>query len=124
MIFMSKNEQGTPAWQLVFDEKKTVTRRLKPQPIGVVRAVQPGRGKKGVGFIRIKSCVPHLQWVSEQQTMSKENIGTEMRYRFQVEAEREGFVTWEGLLKWFTDHKIDINKTYRIEFELIEKEIP
>ncbi len=56
MIFISKNETGIPAWQLVMDGKKTVTRRLKPQPIGSIRAVQPGRGKKAIGYIKITSC--------------------------------------------------------------------
>ena len=46
MIFCSKNEDGIPAWQLVLNGQKDVTRRTKPLPIGRIFAVQPGRGKK------------------------------------------------------------------------------
>jgi hypothetical protein len=62
MIFSSRNEAGELASDLVMAGRKTVTRRIRPHPVGAVRAVQPGRTKKGVGFIKILSCVDDEKW--------------------------------------------------------------
>lgn len=111
MIFSSKNEKGEPAWELVMKDEKTVTRRMKPQQVGAIRAVQPGRGKKAVGYVRVKSCILHSVWQMATNSM-------EPRQQFTTEANKEGFESWDGLLAWFNEHKIDIKQTFRIEFEL------
>jgi len=46
MIFISKNEDGIPAWEMIMNGKKTVTRRYNYIEPGKIRAVQPGRMKK------------------------------------------------------------------------------
>lgn len=109
MIFASMNEKGEPAWKLVLDGRKTITRRTKPQPIGAIRAVQAGRGKPGLGYIRIKSCMKHTEWLVARYWCSGRT----------KEANAEGFDTWLGLACWFDEHKIDMIDTYRIEFEVI-----
>lgn len=110
MIFCSKNEEGTPAWELVLSGDKKVTRRAKPQPVGAIRAVQPNRGKEAVGYIKITDCRKHSDCFPS-------GMGAVMEEK---EARREGFNTWEGLMQWFRDKKIDINNTYRIGFQLVE----
>ena len=109
MIFASVNEQNQPAWKLVLERRKTVTRRLKPLPVGSVFAVQPGRGMKAVCRARVKSCVRHSEWRHKYQGSMLEKF----------EARHEGFSSWAGLVAWFEAHKIDINKTQRIEFEKV-----
>lgn len=118
MIFISRNEKGVPAWKLVMLGKKTVTRRLKPEPVGAIRAVCPSRGKKAVCHIKIVSCMTSGQW---HQT----NIGGRSE-RFinnecDREAQREGFGKWYHLISWFDEHKIPFSQTYRIEFKLVKK---
>jgi len=114
MIFCSKNEKGEYAWRLVLNGRKTVTRRLKPIPIGKIKAVQPLRGRKAVGYIKIISCQSHNGWFVGLPTGNKQ---------FTDEAEKEGFYSWHGLLDWFADHKIKIFDTYRMEFELVNKDV-
>ena len=117
MIFASRNEKGEPAWKLVLAGRKTITRRTKPQPVGAIRAVQAGRGTKGVGFIRITSCTSHLDWQIEYMSfVCDTEEGLKLLY---AEAIREGFIGWQGLLHWLAEHGININDSYRIEFELI-----
>jgi hypothetical protein len=60
MIFSAINEDGEPLWKLVLDGKKTVTRRLKPHPIGSIRAIQPKRTSKAIGHIKILDCRKEL----------------------------------------------------------------
>ena len=111
MIFCSRNEKGEDAWRLVLDDKKTVTRRLKPLEKGKIVAVQPNRGKKAVGYIKIKHCCTHYYW----DELFPRNI-TDLN----KEAEREGFGSWLSLLEWFQDNHIRIEDTFRIEFELVK----
>lgn len=118
MIFCSKNECGVPAWGLVLNGTKTVTRRLKPVEVGKVRAVQPGRTKKAMGYIRITSCVTHKSWVRDLHDNNKINDCFRL---LDLEANREGFKTWLKLLCWFDDHKVNIEDTYRIGFTLMDK---
>jgi len=118
MIFMSKNEKGIVKWKQVLDETATVTRRDKPEPVGAVRAVQPGRGKKSKGAIRIKSCIPHKDWLRSLHCENAVQVAEAMA----AEATKEGFLSWAGLKAWFTDHKTDMLSKYRIEFELIGKD--
>lgn len=116
MIFSSKNEDGIPAWRQVLNGTKTVTRRVKPQPVGAIRAVQPGRTKKGVGFIKILSCMDSNKW--ERKNLS----GYGGTVTCSEEAHKEGFKTWEGLWEWIYAHvKRPLPKLYRIEFVLIPK---
>ena len=120
MIFISKNEKGIPAWKLIMQGKKTVTRRLKPEPVGAIRAVCPGRGKEAVCYIKIISCMTHLQW------RKKEVDGFSSTYilqRYAIETKREGFDEWCSLIEWFQSHKIKINDTYRIEFKVVKKSV-
>ena len=117
MIFISKNEDGTPAWQLILDGTKTVSRRPKPVETGSIRAVQPGRTKKGIAHIEILDCTPHKKWWDD---MLDTECFTE--YDLYREAMKEGFKSWGGLLSWFKAHDIDINDTYRIEFMRVDNE--
>jgi hypothetical protein len=116
MIFISKNEDGEPAWKLIMDGHKTVTRRLKPVDVGKILAVQPGRGKKAVGYIKIISCIPETEWVFALKGLNLDNELTLLQ-----EANREGFGCWQSLIAWFSNHKplIRLDDTYRIEFELV-----
>jgi len=118
MIFCSRNEDGTLAWVLVQEGRKTVTRRLKLVETGKVLAVQPGRGKRAVCHVRVLSCVSHVAWVDAALN------GDDGDYdELQREAVREGFRGWNGLLHWFDTRKphISIYSTFRIEFELIKE---
>lgn len=107
MIFIAKNELGKLSWQSVLDDEKTVTRRLKPLPGDKVFAVQPGRGKFAVCRCRVISCIRHEHWARSSCNFGKE----------EEEAHKEGFLTWKGLLDWLEAHGIDIDDTWRIEFE-------
>lgn len=118
MIFASKNESGEAAWELVLSGRKTVTRRMRPVPVGAVRSIQPGRTKKGVGSIEILSCVPHLDWQIEYVAGTCDT--QEALNRLTKEAQAEGFIGWQGLLKYFDDHGLRIEDTYRIEFRLVK----
>jgi hypothetical protein len=123
MIFCSKNEKGEPAWKLIQEVRKTVTRRLKPVDVGKVIAVQPGRGKTAVCHIKVISCMLHQQWLrsyvpggqywSEGDPLAKQIMDKE--------AKREGFLSYQGLRAWLYSHGVSISDTYRIEFELRSK---
>lgn len=107
MIFISKNEQGIPAWKLILEGKKTVTRRIKPVEVGKSIAVCPGRGKCAVCRIKVISCVDEEKWQDKY-------AATE----FQREAEREGFALWDSLWEWIENkHGRPWPKLYRIEFQ-------
>ena len=110
MIFCSKNSKGLPAWQLILDGKKTVTRRIKPCVVGKDYAVCPGRGKFQVCRIKVLSCITHKNWL--------EHIKIEED--FEQDAKKEGFASTLELYNWFYDHKINIGNTYRIEFEVVK----
>ena len=115
MIFISKNENGIPAWRLILDGSKTVTRRIKPIEPGSIRAVQPGRTKKGIAHIEIIECISHSEWwdnMMDSQCFTEDDL--------QREARAEGFNSWGGLLSWFKNRKINIDDTYRLKFELME----
>jgi len=125
MIFCSRNEDGIEKWRMVVEDIRIdpkvpicVTRRLKPIPVGKDVALQPGRGKKAIGRIRVKSCQSHARW-SNVVTPKPPLPMTEFERLLDEEAHREGFRSWDGLLKWFKDHKISILDTFRIEFELL-----
>ena len=111
MIFISKNEKDEPAWKLILEGRKTVTRRLKPIVIGKSIAVCPGRGKKAVCRILTISCEPSMSYFRRTCPMDK------VKQWKQMEAELEGFESWDGLMKWFEKHKIQFAETFRIEFE-------
>ena len=115
MIFIAKNEDGTPTSDLVEDGIKTVTRRLKPLPVGKVFAVQPGRGCFSVCRARVLSCMNSF----DHFKLHKKDICGYMK----SEAYKEGFVSWRGLMQFFGENKISFNDTYRIEFELVDNRI-
>jgi hypothetical protein len=136
MIFSAKNEKDIPTWELVLTDQKTVTRRMKPEPVGAIRSVQPGRCKKAVCKIRILRCEPHFEAydrivaeaVKKTKRISTKTLGDFIGGCFSLtmellneEAKREGFRSYLGLYLWFHTHKIDIEKTYRIEFERINE---
>lgn len=115
-IFCSKNEAGIPAWQLVLEGKKKVTRRLKPMKVGKEFAVQPNRGKKAVCRARVSmDCISHSDWYEFWEAHLDSPA---FKQKLEEEAHLEGFESWDGLLAWFEKKGIDINQTYRIEFEL------
>lgn len=114
MIFISKNEAGVPAWKLVKNGKKTVTRRRKPEIVGSLRAVCPGRGKKAVCHVRVISCMPHRIWF-DILLKDKGKVTTKM---LDKEAIKEGFKTWRGLTEWFKQRGDLIDNKFRIEFKL------
>lgn len=112
MIFIARNEDGTPTSDLVEDGIKTITRRLKPLPVGKVFAVCPGRGMFAVCHVRVLSCMNSL----EHFKLHKKHICGYMK----SEAYKEGFVSWRGLMGFFDENKIRFNDTFRIEFELVD----
>ena len=114
MIFCSKNEQGIPAWKLILEEKKDVTRRTKPLPVGAVRSVQPGRGKKAVCKFQVLSCCPELDWQDAHVTPAE----------LEREARREGFGTWLGLRQWLAAHNPEGKMLFRIEFKPLFPDAP
>ena len=145
MIFGSKDEQGVPAYELVASGEKTVTRRLKPKKVGSIIAVQPARATKSVckcGHlhedhhyendyscpikyyeplrVRVTSCEKHLAWLTRMEKDSLDNEFDEFD-EGDLEARHEGFNSWAGLLAWFKEHNIDINATYRIQFEKVKE---
>jgi hypothetical protein len=126
MIFCAKNEDGIPTWKLVLEGKKTVTRRLKPLPVGKEFAIQPGRGKKVVARGKVVDCQHTWSWWLDWMLGQLDQKWLSMPFTYKKrkfltkEAHKEGFKSWEGLIIWFKEHKIDINNTYRIEFELLE----
>ncbi len=119
MIFVAKNEKGVPSWKLVLDNKKIVTRRLKPISVGKDFAVQPGRGKYAVCRAVVTDCqrsTNHFQKYAFNTELFK-NISEYKKH----EAECEGFNSWDGLMRWFQEHNIQYVETYRIEFQVIKQ---
>lgn len=117
ILFVAKNEDGVPSWKLVQLNQKTVTRRLKPLPIGKDFAVQPGRGKYAVCRGEVTSCMPHQRWMTKNAIFVTEpNDAVEI---LNNEAHKEGFGSWAGLMLWFEKKGINIHDLYRIEFKLI-----
>jgi len=117
MIFIAKNEEGIPSWKLIQLNQKTVTRRLKPLWVGKDFAIQPGRGKFAICRGEVTSCMPHDRWMIKNALFITEpNDAVEI---LNNEAHKEGFGSWQGLMKWFEERGIDIKDTYRIEFKII-----
>lgn len=114
MIFVSVNERGEKAVDLILKGRKTVTRRLKPLPVGKEFAIQPGRGKFAVGRARVKSCMPHSEWLSSVPVLFRLS-------EHEQEARKEGFVFWKNLNKWLEDHTPEGAELHRIEFELVDR---
>jgi len=121
MIFISKNEKGEPAWRLIQEGRKRVTRRLKPVTVGKILAVQPGRGKKAVGYIRVLSCINSFEHFNE--SITNEFSSAILDKWKQSEAIEEGFESWDGLISWFNNQKtvVRLDDTFRIEFELVKQ---
>jgi hypothetical protein len=105
MIFSSVNEDGMPAYMLVLLMKKTVTRRRRPEPVNVLRAVQSGRGKKATGYIQITDC-------------SEEKFPGEGIKNLQKEAKKEGFRYWSTVSEYLKKYIGDA-PCFRIEFRLV-----
>jgi len=133
MIFSSKNERGVckAAWIASLPiGAHFVTRRIRPEPVGAVRAVQPGRGKKAVAFGKVVSCEPHSTWLAKAIVRLKNTFHFKPNSKFEpakaiemvdalyaADAALEGFETWSGLCAWFVDHGIEMNDCWRLEFE-------
>jgi len=114
MIFIAKNEDGEPTWKLALEGKKTVTRRLKPLPVGKEFAIQPGRGKFAVCRARV------ITLCTSMDHFHKFGYDSLTLYKKQ-EANKEGFNSWDGLMQFFQKNKIQFMDTYRIEYEIINK---
>jgi hypothetical protein len=99
MIFQSRNESRRKKYDWIMSlpvGAYFVTRRLKPVKVGKVIAIQPGRGKKAGCWAEVLSCERHKEIYNLYEIIL------------------EGFRTEKGLLDYFIQHKIDIDKTYRI----------
>lgn len=117
MIFSAKNRDGVPMWQLVKEGKKTVTRRLKPLWVDDEFAIQPARCMKAIGRAKVLSCIAHHKWLAMHTTFSATE--DEVRCILSKEANKEGFDSWDELMNWFKNKKINTFFLYRIEFELL-----
>ena len=117
MIFIAKNEKGEPTWKLALEKRKTVTRRLKPLPVGKEFAIQPGRGKFAVCRAGVVSCVNSFEHF-RNSTFDTNKIILLENWK-QAEAHLEGFGSWDALMRFFQDKKIQFADTFRIEYELI-----
>ena len=117
MIFIAKNEKGESSWKLILEGKKIVTRRAKPLSVGKEFAVCPGRGKFAICRCKVISCMPHRDWLKSQSTAGAITL-LGIPY-FNKEAKKEGFESWDGLVKWFNTRGQDIETMFRIEFEKI-----
>jgi len=84
MLFISKNKEGVPAWKLVLERKKTVTRRLKPVKVGAVRGVQAKFYGKSLCKIKVISCISHKEWIKSVNGLEA----------YDREAKLEGFDEW------------------------------
>ena len=118
MIFSSKNEAGVPAWELVLQGEKTITRRGKFLSPLTQFAVQPGRGKKAVCRAQVVSCMPHREFNHIVSGQSRTDLKLLERL-LEDEARMEGFASWRGLLGWLESKHIKIGDTYRIEFAVV-----
>lgn len=117
MIFIAKNEEGTPSWKLIQLGQKTVTRRIKPLKVGKDFAVCPGRGKFAICRAEVTDCRTHGNWIGHVTCMV-----TEPNDAVQIlnnEAHKEGFGSWTGLMNWFKEKGINIDDLYRIEFKIL-----
>lgn len=114
MIFIAKNEEGVPTWKLAKEGWKTVTRRIKPLPVGKEFAIQPGRGKFAVCRGKVISCM--LSMVHYERYA---DVAFLKEYK-EKEAHLEGFGSWDGLMIFFQEKGIQFKDTYRIEYELME----
>lgn len=115
MIFIAKNEDGIPTWKLTLEGKKTVTRRAKSLPVGKEFAIQPGRGKFAVCRAKVVSL--HTSLGHYQRFGYTVELISDYR---EMEAHKEGFNSWDGLMRFFQKKNIQFADTYRIEYELIE----
>jgi len=116
MIFIAKNEKGEYTWKLALEKRKTVTRRLKPLPVGKEFAIQPGRGKFAVCRARVISCVNSHRHL----LLTSNNEDTDLDW-MKKEAKKEGFSSWKTVIDFFKDKNIDWLDTFRIEFELLNQ---
>lgn len=114
MIFIAKNEKGKPTWKLSLEGKKTVTRRLKPLPVGKEFAIQPGRGKFAVCRARVITLCLSVDHFNKFGY----DTGSLLDYK-ESEAKKEGFKSWDGLMRFFQKKGIQFVDTFRIEYELI-----
>lgn len=112
MIFIAKNEKEIPSWKLILEGTKTITRRLKPLPVGKEFAVQPGRGKHAVCKARVITLCTSIDHFHKFGY----DTGSIVDYK-ESEAHKEGFESWGGLMRFFQDKKIQFADTFRIEFE-------
>jgi len=119
LIFVAKNENDVPSWKLVLDGKKIVTRRLKPMPIGKDFAVQPGRGKHAICRAVVTDCQRSFDHFHKYA--SNPELYQSINEYKQHEADCEGFLSWDGLMKWFQSHGIQFKDTYRIEFQVLKQ---
>ena len=118
MIFCSRNEKGEPAWKLILDGRKTVTRRLKPVEPGKILAVCPNRCKRAVGHIKVISCDKSINHFIN--TCCQDSDVTIERWK-QKESSLEGFESWDYLRRWLAKKDIELMDTFRIEFKLIKE---
>jgi len=118
MIFVAKNEKDIPTWLLILDGDKTTTRRMKPMDVGKEFAVQPGRGKFAVCRARVINCMNSSDHYNKYDHILALYDSVD-DYKAD-EARLEGFGSWEELMLWFKDHKINFMDTFRIEFKVIK----
>lgn len=117
MIFIAKNEKGDVSWKLVLDDRKTVTRRLTPMPVGKEFAVQPGRGKFAVCRCSVISCMTYGEWVD---TFWHDSKFIDIVRIFDEEAKKEGFQKWINLYNWLAKKGLQLKELYRIEFKKVK----
>ena len=82
-------------------------------PVGKEFAIQPGRGKFAVCRARVVSCMRSMR-----HYQSYAHILGLQKYK-ELEAYKEGFGSWDALMRFFQDKKIQFADTFRIEYELI-----
>lgn len=119
MIFGAKNENGKSTFELVLEKRKTVTRRNsegRTYFIGKDYAVQYGRGKTSAGRIKIISSQSHYDWWKNNIERLSEK---ERNEALNNEAHKEGFNSWDGLIKYFIKNNIHMLTLTRYEFELV-----
>lgn len=120
MIYCSRNEDGIlkADWIASLPIGATwVTRREKSKPVGANLSVCPGRGKFSIARGEVISCIPHVDWV---KTMPDLFNGVYVnRIPWDCEAEQEGFHSVESWTQWYPAHKIDIEKTFRLEMKKV-----
>lgn len=117
MIFIAKNEAGTPTWKLAKEHRKTVTSRVKQITEGKTFAIQPGRGKPSICRGKVIFCIRRL----DHYHLALIQPGFDLFLWRQKEAELEGFLSWDGLMRYFEQHHINFMDLYRIEFVLVEE---